>query len=315
MFACLFIFRRHSTQKPACDDKHGDLPPKLPHEHWAEIYKQKPLVILKKTHLFQSISNNLYRTHLILSKNKPSFLKSKMQLVFMAVHSRYGHHYLKDILCSTDLWRGRGSEEFTLPHLLQDTGELVHINRGGVVFSYSLSKNWWEPNLESGQQEICDDPSSVRSGTVVLQSVALGPMACRACWMRGQTISSLQCRPVREPWMMLSSVLPLQWIYADPHHYWSASIVINLPNSIFTEAFSEPKTDAFPAIVESNSEAGDSSVKGIMDHYCLVQGTWHGHHTAWVQQSTRVKGILTACYVLWAKRNACHLTRIKCEKY
>ena len=40
---------------------------------------------------------------------------------------------------------------------------------------------------------------------------------------------------------------------------------------------------------------------GIMDHYCLVQGTWHGHHAAQVQQSTGVKGILTACYVLWAK--------------
>ena len=38
--------------------------------HWAEIYKQKPLVILKKTHLFQSLSNNLYRTHLISSNNK-----------------------------------------------------------------------------------------------------------------------------------------------------------------------------------------------------------------------------------------------------
>ena len=94
-----------------------------------------------------------------------------MWLMFTAVHSRYGHHYLKDILCSTDSWRGRGSEELTLPHLLQDTGELVHINRGGVVFSYSLSKNWQEPNLESRQQEICDDLSSVRSGFVVLQSV------------------------------------------------------------------------------------------------------------------------------------------------
>ena len=61
--------------------------------------------------------------------------------------------------------------------------------------------------------------------------------------------------------------------------------------------FSEPKTDAFPAIVKSNGEAGDSSVKGIMDYYCLVQGTWHGHHAARVQQSTRVKGILTACCV------------------
>ena len=91
-----------------------------------------------------------------------------MRLVFMAIHSRYGCHYLKDILCSTDSWRRQGSEEFTLPHLLQDRNELVvvHINRGGVVFSYSLSKNWWEPNLESGQQEICDDLSSVRSGTV-----------------------------------------------------------------------------------------------------------------------------------------------------
>ena len=52
-----------------------------------------------------------------------------------------GRHYLKGILCSTDLWRGRGSEEFTLPNLLQDTGELVHVNRGEVVFSYLLSKN------------------------------------------------------------------------------------------------------------------------------------------------------------------------------
>ena len=76
-----------------------------------------------------------------------------MRLMFMAVHSRYGHHYLKDILSSTDSWRGRGSEEFTLPHLLQDMGELVHINRGGVVFSYLLSKHLWEPNLESGWQE------------------------------------------------------------------------------------------------------------------------------------------------------------------
>ena len=132
----------------------------------------------------------------------PSFLKSQMWLVFMAVHSRYGRHYLKDILCSTDSWRGRGSEEFTLPHLLQDTGELVHINRGGVVFSYSLSKNWREPNLGSGRQEICDDPSSVRSGIVVLESVAPDPMACTAPWMRGHTISSLQRRSVREPWMM-----------------------------------------------------------------------------------------------------------------
>ena len=91
--------------------------------------------------------------------------------------------------------------------------------------------------------------------------------------------------------------------------------MINLPNSISNEAFSEPETDAAPAIIESNSEAGDSSVKGIMDHYCLVHGTWHGHHTAQVQQSTGVKEILTACCVLWAKQNSCHLTRIKREKY
>ena len=71
----------------------------------------------------------------------------------------------------------------------------------------------------------------------------------------------------------------------------------------------------FPAVIESNGEAGDSSVKGIMDHYCLVQGTWHGLHASRVQQSTGVKGILTACYVLWAKWNSCHLTRIKHEKY
>ena len=189
-----------------------------------------------------------------------------------------------DILCNADSWRGWGSEELTLPHLLQDTGEPVHINRGGVVFSYSLSKNWWEPNLDSGWQEICDDPSSVRSGTVVLQSVAPGPMACRARWMRGHTISSLQCRPVREPWMTESSILPLSWIHADPHHYWSASIAISLPNSVSNEAFSEPKTDASPAIVESNSEARDSSVKEIMDHYCLVQSTWHmGAAVNWSQ--------------------------------
>ena len=129
-------------------------------------------------------------------------LKSQMRLMFMAVHSRYGRHYLKDILCSTDSWRGWGSEEFTLPHLLQDTGELVHINRGGVVFSYSLSKTWQEPTLGSGWQEICDDLSSVRSGIVVLQSMAPRPMACKACWMRGHTLLSLQRRSVREPWMM-----------------------------------------------------------------------------------------------------------------
>ena len=121
--------------------------------------------------------------------------------------------------------------------------------------------------------------------------------------------------PVQEPWMTLSSVLPLRWTHADPHHYWSASIAINLLNNVLNEAFSEPKTDTFPAIVESNGEAEDSSVKGIMDHYCLVQGTWHGHHAARVLQSTRVKGILTAYCVLWAKWNSCHLTRIKREKY
>ena len=131
-----------------------------------------------------------------------SSLKSHMRLMFMAVHSRYSCHYLKAILCSTDSWRGWGSEEFTLPHLLQDMGELVHIKRGGVVFSYLLSKNWREPNLESGRQEICDDPSFVRSGIVVLQNVAPGHMACRACWMRVHTILFLQRTPVRKPWMM-----------------------------------------------------------------------------------------------------------------
>ena len=45
-----------------------------------------------------------------------------------------------------------------------------------------------------------------------------------------------------------------------------------------------------PAIVESDSEAGDSSVTGIVDHYCLGQDTWHRHHAALVKQSTRVKG-------------------------
>ena len=208
----------------------------------------------------------------------------------MADQSRYGRHYLKYILCSTDSWRGWGSEEFTLPHLLQDTGELVHINRGGVVFSYLLSKDCQEPNLGSRWQEICDDPSSVRSGIVVLQSVAFGPMACRACWMRGTQSRPCSVGQFREPWMTYSSILTLWWIYADPHHYWSAS-TINLQNSVSNDAFSEPKTDTSLAIVESNSEAGDSSVKGIMDHYCLVQGTWHGHHAARVQQSTGVKGI------------------------
>ena len=63
-----------------------------------------------------------------------------MRLVFMEVHSRYGCHYLKDILCSTDLWRRQGSEEFTLPHLLQDTGELVQVNRGGVFLATRCPK-------------------------------------------------------------------------------------------------------------------------------------------------------------------------------
>ena len=112
---------------------------------------------------------------------------------------------------------GWGSEEFTLPHLLQDMGELVHTKRGGVVFSYSLPENWPEPNLERGWQEICDDLSSGRSGIGVLQSVVPGPMACRTRWMRGHTISSLQRRSVREPLMTLSSILPLRLIYADPH--------------------------------------------------------------------------------------------------
>ena len=39
--------------------------------------------------------------------------------------------------------------------------------------------------MESRQQEICDGLSSMRSGIVVLQSVAPGPMACRAHWMMG----------------------------------------------------------------------------------------------------------------------------------
>ena len=49
---------------------------------------------------------------------------------------------------------------------------------------------------------------------------------------------------------------------------------ITTSTCIWLTAFSEPKTDASPAIVEINSEAGDASVKGIMDHWCLVQGTW-----------------------------------------
>ena len=98
--------------------------------------------------------------------------------------------------------------------------------------------------------------------------------------------------------------------------YMLTHIITDLPPQWSTSRTAyRMKRYAFPAIVESNGEAGDSSVKGTMDHYCLVQGTWHGHHAAWVQWSTRVEGILTACCVLRAKRNSCHLTRIKCEKY
>ena len=151
-----------------------------------------------------------------------------------------------------------------------------YTSTGVGQLNYLLSKNGQESNLGSGWQEICDDLSSVRSGTGVLQSVAPGAMACTARWMRGHTILSLQRKSVREPWMTLSCILPQSWIHADPHHYWSSSIVMDLPNSASNEAFSEPKTDASPAIVESNSEAGESSVKEIMDHCCLVQGPWHG---------------------------------------
>ena len=201
MFGCLFIFCRHSTTCLDC----------LCWQAWWFVTKKlraawtlnwniqtKAIGILKKTHLFQPFSNNLYRTTketYTLKWLHPSLLKSQMWLLFMAVHSRYGHHYLKDILCSTDLWRGRGSEKFTLPHLMQDMSELVHINRDGVVFSYLLSKNLWEPNLESGWQEICDDPSSVRSGTVVLQSVVPGLMVCLC-----QLGSSEWCRVVFYHW-------------------------------------------------------------------------------------------------------------------
>ena len=48
------------------------------------------------------------------------------------------------------------------------------------------------------------------------------------------------------------------------------------------------------------------------DHGPLLPGPGH---ISWVQQSTGVEGILTACCVLWAKQNSCHLTRIKREKY
>ena len=47
------------------------------HSRYVEIYEQKPLVILKKTHLFQSFSNNLSRTHLISNNNKRD-MHSKM---------------------------------------------------------------------------------------------------------------------------------------------------------------------------------------------------------------------------------------------
>ena len=159
--------------------------------------------------------------------------------------------------------------KFTLPSLLQDMGELVHINRGAVVFSY-LSKNWWEPNLESGQQEICDDLSSVVTWALWVVALLyckvwhLGPHLCSV----GQLGSPEWCRIVfyHWGWYMLTQ------IFTDLH----------LLNSVSNKAFSDAKTDTFPAIVESKGEAGDSSVKGIMDHYCLVQGTWHGHHAAWV---------------------------------
>ena len=47
------------------------------HMNTAEIYKQKPLVILKKTHLFQSFSSNLSKIHRISSNNKRD-MHSKM---------------------------------------------------------------------------------------------------------------------------------------------------------------------------------------------------------------------------------------------
>ena len=75
-----------------------------------------------------------------------------------------------------------------LPLLLQETGELLPINRQGVVFNHSSSKNI--PHMLDGRKirrvagpvragdplvlrEVCDDPSSVRSGIVVLGSDAL----------------------------------------------------------------------------------------------------------------------------------------------
>ena len=237
-----------------------------------------------------------------------------MWLVFMAVNSRYGRHHLKDILCSTDSWRGWGSKEFTLPHLLQDMGELVHINRGGVVFSYSLSKNWQEPNLGSGWQEICDDPSSVRSGIVVLESVAPGEhVGWGGTQSRPCSIGSPKCRVVFYHW----------------GGYMLTHIITGLPpyQSTSITAYPMKRSQNLRCVSchcwkqqwsrrESNSEAGDSSVKGIMiDRYCLVQGTWHGRHAVWVQQSTRLKGILTACSSLWEKQNSFHLTRSKCEQY
>ena len=207
-------------------------------------------------------------------KTHPSFLKLQMWLVFMAVHSRYDRHYLKDILCSSDLWKARGSKEFTLPHLLRHTCELVHINSGGVVFSYSsknltaaksgerVARNLWWP-------ELCEEWNCY-------------PVKC-GTWSHGlQSMldESLQHRPVREPWMT-------EWYSTTEMDIcWPTSLLICLLNSVSNEAFSESQSDAFPAIVESNSEAWDSSVKGIMDHCCLVQGTWHGHHAAQLQQST-----------------------------
>ena len=178
--------------------------------YWAEIYKQKPLIILKKIHLFQLLSNNLYRTHLTSCNNKrglcskmtpPFFFKvtdvtrvhGSPQQVWLPLSER---HFMQHWLVErTRVWRVYSATP-AAGHGWAGTHQ-----QGWGIFSYLLSKNWQEPNLESWRQEICDDPSSVRSGTVVLQSVAPGPMACRAHWMMGHTISSLQHGSVRNPWM------------------------------------------------------------------------------------------------------------------
>ena len=81
-----------------------------------------------------------------------------------------------------------------LPLLLQETGELVHVNRrrgggdvpdmlGGLQIRRKAGGRVL-PKDPMLLQEVCDDLSSVRSGVVVLQSGAWS-MACSAGWGEG----------------------------------------------------------------------------------------------------------------------------------